>query len=192
MRAGAHHAQLNGPVGVYPSSDGVYFQFALILDINAWQAFWAYAGAAAVAFDPRWDLPAKQFAVGAGANDVAAMRASMLSAFASRTSAEWEAFFAAQPELICERVRAYDAVLADAQNLANGAVASMALTADKQVQTVGNPLVFDLQPRQHYPAPPDRGAATAEVMNTLGFSSEAIEQLQAHNELTRRRLLGLG
>ena len=191
MRAGAHHAQLSGPVGVYASSDGEYYQFALILDINAWQAFWAFAGEPEVAFDARWDLPAKQFAVGDGAPDVEAMRACMLRGFARRTSAEWDAFFAAQPELICERVRAYDAVLADAQNLANGAVASMALTPDRQIATIGNPLVFDRAPRHHYPAPPDRGGATVRVMQGLGFSDVDIEQLQAHTDLARRKLMGL-
>ena len=191
MRAGAHHAQLNGPVGVYASSDGMYYQFALILDANAWQAFWAFAGEPAVAFDARWDLPAKQFAVGDGAGDVEAMRACMLRAFARRTSSEWDTFFAAQPELICERVRAYDSVLADEQNLANGAVANLALTPTTQVHTVGNPLVFDRQPRHDYPPPPDRGAATEAVMGELGFSATEIEQLQAHTELARRKLLGL-
>ena len=59
------------------------------------------------------------------------------------------------------------------------------------MRTVGNPLVFDRKPRHDYPPPPDRGAATEAVMGELGFSATEIEQLQAHTELARRKLLGL-
>ena len=52
LRAGSHHQMLNGPVGTYTSSDGVHYQFALILDVAAWQAFWAFAGEPQTALDP--------------------------------------------------------------------------------------------------------------------------------------------
>ena len=187
-RVGSHHTHLNGPVGVYTSSDGVNYLFALLLDANAWQAFWQFAGEPATALDPRWDLPSKQFTVGAA--DLGEMRAHMLRAFARKSSAEWEAFFAAQPELVCERVRAYDEVLGDSQNIANGYVSSMALSPQRDVHTVGNPLVFDRTPLRDYAPPPQRGDATEAVMRELGFSDAEITQLEARSEEARQKALG--
>ena len=191
LRAGSHHQMLNGPVGTYTSSDGVHYQFALMLDVTAWQAFWAFAGEPATALDPRWDIPGKQFSVGAGPDDVAAVRACMLRAFAARTSAEWDAFLAAQPELICERVRDYAGVLADPQNIANGTVARMRMPSGEEVPAIGTPVVFDLQPRTHFAGPPARGEGTREIMESLGFEAAEIAALEAHTDAVRRRLLGL-
>lgn len=190
VRAGSHHPQLLGPIGVYTTKDDVPYHFSLLLDPAAWQALWHFCGKPEVALDPRWDHPSKQFSVGPAAADVEEIRALLQQGFGTRSAAEWDAFFATQPELICERVRTYSEVLDDDQNLANGYVSNLTLGADQHVKTIGLPIAFDSTPRTEYPAPPTLGEATAETMRQLGFSTDDCEQLRAEVEQARAALLG--
>ncbi|MDH3643832.1 MAG: CoA transferase [Gammaproteobacteria bacterium] len=188
VRSGSHHPNLMGPVGVYTTKDAIPYHFSLLLDPQAWQALWEFCGQPDVAFDPRWDHPSKQFNV--AASEVAEIRELMQQGFATRTAAEWDAFLATQPRLICERVRTYSEVLEDDQNLANGYVSRITLTSEHTVQTVGLPVAFDSAPRTEFPAPPALGEATRETMLSLVFSAVDHEQLQS--DVERARAIALG
>jgi CoA:oxalate CoA-transferase len=189
VRAGSHHPQLLGPIGVYTTSDHVPYHFSLLLAADAWRALWRFCERPDIADDPRWDHPSKQFNVGPGAADVAEIRTLMLEAFASRTAAQWDAFLATEPELICERVLNYAEVLADHQNRANGYVSSLSLDDDNTVKTVGLPVAFDSAPRTQFSAPPDLGEGTYETMQALGFSAEDYNELQREVDAARTEVL---
>ena len=66
----------------------------------------------------------------------------------------------------------------------------MALSPQRDVHTVGNPLVFDRTPLRDYAPPPQRGDATQAVMRELGFSDAEITQLEARSEEARQKALG--
>jgi CoA:oxalate CoA-transferase len=191
IRAGSHHSRLLGPIGVYTTSDDVPYHFSLLLDAGAWQALWNFCGLPDVALDPRWDLPSKQFNVGPGDADVAEIRELMQQGFATRSAAEWDAFLATQPELVCERVRTYAEVLDDDQNLANGYVSNLNLTSEHTVRTVGLPIAFDRNPRTEYPAPPALGEGNLETLKLLGFSEQQCSDLQTEVDAARAAALGI-
>ena len=57
-----------------------------------------------------------------GVDDI---REKIREAFAAKTTAEWTAFLAGQPEIIYERVQNYDDLLVDPQVAANGYLADV-------------------------------------------------------------------
>ena len=83
----------------------------------------------------------------------------MGEAFASKTYDEFARFAAAEPEIICERVRGYDDVLTDPQNLANGYVVGLELPGIGETPTVGALLDFSATPAGT-PRPPPRWGRT--------------------------------
>jgi formyl-CoA transferase/CoA:oxalate CoA-transferase len=188
-RHGPHHHTLRGPYGVYASSDGAQFAFTVVLQVAAWRALWEFVGEPDVARDPRWDSHGKHFTVGSDA-DVAEIRERLRTAWARRTCGEWEAFLAAQPEIVCERARDYAEVLADPQNAANGYVAQMAIAQGRDVSTVGAIVMFDRTIRSRVASPPALGEATREVMRELGFGENEVREAEEAAAKRRRELLG--
>ena len=59
-RSGSHHPNIWGPYGIYGTSDGAHFLFAVALTSEAWDAFWVFADDPTMALDPTWDKPGKR------------------------------------------------------------------------------------------------------------------------------------
>jgi crotonobetainyl-CoA:carnitine CoA-transferase CaiB-like acyl-CoA transferase len=155
----------------------------------AWHAFCDFAGLPDVAADVRWDTPAKRIGYPGDTDGVTATRARLAEAFARRTTAEWDAFFASEPEIIAERVRDYADVLADPQNAANGYIVEMELPGIGPSRVVGNPVALSATPGSVKGPPPALGEANAEVMARLGFGDADIAAVAARAEALRAAAL---
>ena len=181
-RAGTHHPNIMGPYGVYVTSDGVQVWFVAALTEEAWAAFWIFHGRPEVILMEEWDTVSKRIGFFGSEAGVAEIRRHMSEAFASKTYDELARFVAAQPDIICERVRDYEEVLTDPQNLANGYVVDLELPAVGETRTVGALVDFSATPAGQPGAPPPLGAHTAEVMTELGFGETDVESVLSHCE----------
>lgn len=188
-REGSHNPNIKAPYGVYLCADGVPILFVVAMTDDAWTAFWLFVDQPEVLLLKEWDSPAKRIGMMSGASGVEEIRALVRDAFAAKPFAEWERFLASQPEIIWERVRGYDDVLTDPQNLANGYVADIDLPVTGKTQTVGTLMDFGTTPTELPAAPPTLGGHTAEVMAALGFGAEDIEAVQAHGDAVREEML---
>jgi crotonobetainyl-CoA:carnitine CoA-transferase CaiB-like acyl-CoA transferase len=186
-RAGGHHPNILSPYGVYRTRDGGAFLFAVAMSDESWFAFCDFAGLPDLAADPCWNNGGKRIGYAGDSTNVDASRKRMAEAFAKRTTAEWTAFLATQPEIIYERVRDYMDVLVDPQNIANGYIVDMDLPVIGPSKVVGNLINLSETPGSVKGPPPALGEATAEVMRRLGFGDAEIEsvvkQANAQREL---------
>ena len=188
-REGSHNPNIKAPYGVYTCADGVPILFVVAMTDDAWTAFWLFVDQPEALLLKEWDSPAKRIGMMSGASGVEEIRALVRDAFAAKPFAEWEGFLASQPEIIWERVRGYDDVLTDPQNLANGYVANIDLPVTGKTQTVGTLMDFGATPTALPAAPPILGGHTAEVMAALGFGAEDIKAVQAHGDAVREEML---
>ncbi len=174
-RVGPHHANILSPYGVYATRDGGAFLFAVAMSDESWFAFCDFAGLPDLAADPHWSDGGKRIGYAGDPENVESSRTRMREAFAKKTTAEWSAFLATQPEIIYERVRDYAEVLADPQNAANDYIVDMHLPAIGPSKVVGNLLHFSATPGSVKGPPPALGEATAEVMRRLGFTPSDVD-----------------
>ena len=181
-RDGSHHPNLLSPYGVYMTSDGVEMFFVAALTEEAWAAFWIFYGRPEVILMKEWDNASKRMGFFGSEAGLSEIRQLMSEAFASKTFDEFARFAATQPEIICERVRGYDDVLKDPQNLANGYVVDLELPAIGGTPTIGTLMDFSATPTGVPGLPPPLGAHTAEVMTDLGFTEADIESVLNHCE----------
>ena len=184
-RVGAHHPNILSPYGVYQTRDGGAFLFAVAMSDESWLAFCDFAGLPDLAADPHWNTGGKRIGYAGDAGNVEVSRARMREAFAKRTTQEWAAFLATQPEIIYERVRDYADVLADPQNAANGYIVDMDLPVIGPSKVVGNLIGLSATPGSVKGPPPALGEATAEVMRRLDFTDAEIESVQQHANAQR-------
>jgi formyl-CoA transferase/CoA:oxalate CoA-transferase len=156
---------------------------------ESWFAFCDFAGLPDLAADPHWNTGGKRIGYAGDPENVGASRARMAEAFAKKTTAEWSAFFAAQPEIIYERVRDYMDVLEDPQNTANGYIVDMELPVIGASKVVGNLIGLSATPGSVKGPPPALGEGTAEIMARLGFHRAEIESVVAQANAQRETLL---
>jgi len=187
QRAGQHHCNILSPYGVYRTSDGGAFLFAVAMSDESWFAFCDFAGLPDLAADPHWDNGGKRIGYAGDATNVEQSRKRMAEAFARKTTQQWSDFLATQPEIVYERVRDYAEVLTDPQNIANDYVVDMDVPTIGRTKIVGNLLKFSATPASVKGPPPLLGEANAEIMTRLGFSRVDVDavanQAQAQREL---------
>ena len=191
VREGNFHPVLKAPYGVYETSDGRYIMFVVAMTNEAWEAFWIFADQPEQILDERWDSSPKRIGASGTVDGLAAIRAAMATAFASKTAAEWERFLYSEPEIIWERVRSHDEVLTDPQNLANGYVTSVDVPVIGTVPTAGTLIDFSDTPTGDVRRPPLLGEHTPQVMRSLGFSDDDVTQATSEVESARAELLAL-
>jgi crotonobetainyl-CoA:carnitine CoA-transferase CaiB-like acyl-CoA transferase len=190
-RSGGHHANIASPYGVYRTGDGGAYMFAVAMSDPSWQAFCEFADLPDVAVDPHWNNGAKRIGYPGDTDGLAATRARIAQGFARRTTAEWDDFFATQPEIIAERVRDYADVLADPQNAANEYIVDMDLPVIGPSKVVGNLVALSDTPGSVKGPPPALGEGNGEIMARLGFSASQIDAVTAHATAQREAALAL-
>lgn len=180
IRSGAHHPNIASPYGVYRTADGGAYLFAFAMTDPAWADFCAFADLPDVLADPMWDTAAKRIGYAGTTQGLVESRARLASAFARRSTAEWDGFFADQPEIIAERVRDYADVLADPQNAANDHFVAMQLPHIGATRVVGNLVALSATPGSVKGPPPALGEGNAEIIGRLGFDSRQIDAVTTH------------
>jgi crotonobetainyl-CoA:carnitine CoA-transferase CaiB-like acyl-CoA transferase len=190
-RAGAHHPNIKGPYGIYPTRCGGAIMLAQTMVQEAWDAICVFADLPHLAIDPRFDTPGKRLGEGITVADSEEVREALRQAFASRTAAEWDAFLRTQPEAIWERVRGWHEVLEDEQNLVNGYVTTIDVPQLGATKTVGNLVALSETPGSVKGGPPLLGEANGEVLGALGFSADEIAEADAHARAVREEAFAL-
>ena len=182
-REGQHNPNIRCPYGVYETKDGGAFMFVVAMSDESWDDFWLFVERPEVLVDPRWNNVAKRIGARGSMDGVAEIRAAVREAFASKTTAEWSAFLATQPEIIYERIQDYEDLVADPQVAANGYLVDVEVPGFGTAGVVTN--VIQLSDTcgggVRRPAPL-LGEHTAEVMAELGFDAAEIEQVVASVE----------
>ncbi len=180
-RQGQHHPSVMGPYGVYLTSDGGAILFVVAQADDAWDEFWVFAGRPEIVLDERWNTAAKRIGSRGSDDGLAEIRAVMREVFAEHTTAEWLEFLEGQPEIIWERVRGYDDVLADPQAAANGYLAEIDVPGYGPARVVTNVVHLSDTPgggiRRR---PPLLGEHTAAIMKDLGFAEAEIAEALEH------------
>jgi crotonobetainyl-CoA:carnitine CoA-transferase CaiB-like acyl-CoA transferase len=181
-RSGQHNPSILCPYGVYLTKDGGAFLLAVAMSDESWDDFWVFAEQPEVVLDRRWDSGAKRIGARGQLDGVEEIRVKMRAAFASKTTAEWTAFFAEQPEIIFERVQDYEELLVDPQVSANGYLTDVEVPDFGTAKVVTNVVHLSDTPgggvRRRAPL---LGEHTAEVMAQLGFSAEQIDEVVRRN-----------
>ncbi|MFN0090430.1 MAG: CaiB/BaiF CoA transferase family protein [Acidimicrobiales bacterium] len=179
-RAGQHNPNILCPYGVYQAKDGGAFLFAVAMSDESWDDFWVFVDQPEVVTDPRWSTAAKRIGARGSSEGVEEIRERMRAAFASKTTAEWEAFLGGQPEIIYERVQDYEQLRADPQVEANGYLAPVEVPGFGRARVVANVVQLSDTPGGGVRRPPPLlGEHTAEVMDELGFTAEEIAEVLA-------------
>jgi crotonobetainyl-CoA:carnitine CoA-transferase CaiB-like acyl-CoA transferase len=186
-RDGSHMPNIRGPYGVYRASDDGLFLFSLVGE-DAWRLFCEFGGKPELADDPTWDHAMKRM----GAipdeqtdEEVIAVRQAMSEIFASRTTAEWQAFFRARDDVIVEKVQDHLEVANDPQTIANEYVVPMTFAGIGESKVVGNLVQLSATPGSVKGPPPDLGESNGAILSELGFSDADIAGIDEHNEEIR-------
>ncbi|MGI9326560.1 MAG: CaiB/BaiF CoA transferase family protein [Pseudomonadales bacterium] len=177
-RDGSHHPNIRGFYGVYATEDDGFIMLAQIMDQEAWDAFCIFADALELSLDPKFQTPGQRLGEGISEEDAKEARQILTAAFASKTTKDWIDFLYTQPEIIWERVRGWQEVLEDEQNLANEYLTTVEVAGLGQVQTVGNLIALSETPGSVKGNPPQLGEANAEVLGKLGFSSTELSDIE--------------
>ena len=186
-RSGAHHGAIQGPYGIYETADGGHFLFAVASD-ESWDRFWLFVDNPQEALNPKWDTAAKRLGSFASAQEAGEIQHRMREAFKTKTTEEWRAFLATQPEIVYERVQNYDEVRTDPQVLANEYTKRVHLEHIGETTIVGNLISFSETPAEVEGVLPGLGVDTETVLRELGFSSDETESVIRHATAEREKL----
>jgi crotonobetainyl-CoA:carnitine CoA-transferase CaiB-like acyl-CoA transferase len=177
-REGQHNPNIRCPYGVYETKDGGAFLLAVAMSDESWDDFWLFVDRPEVLVDPRWNNVAKRIGARGTVDGVADIRRHVREAFATKTTAEWTAFLATQPEIIVERIQSYEELLEDPQVTANGYLAEVDVPNFGPARVVSNVVHLSHTPGSGVRrAPPLLGEHTAEVMAELGFGDAEIDEV---------------
>lgn len=182
---GGHHENLRGPYGVYQTADGGHFFFASAQSNESWDQFWVFVDDPVEALNPKWTDSAKRLGVGVSEADAREIQGRMREAFLTKTTAEWQEFLSAQPEIVSEYVQNYDEVRRDPQVVANDYVEPINIDGSSDAAIVGNLISYSETPASTKGVPPDLGADTAAVLQEIGLTRNETDQVI--EEATERR-----
>jgi crotonobetainyl-CoA:carnitine CoA-transferase CaiB-like acyl-CoA transferase len=190
-RVGPHHPNIKGPYGIYRTSCGGAIMLAQTMLQDAWDAICIFADMPELATDPCWNTPAKRLGEGITQEESDAVRKALTIAFARRTAAEWDEFLRTQPEAIWERVRTWNDVLEDEQNVINDYVVTVDVPGFGRTKTVGNLVTLSATPGSVKGGPPVLGEHTAEVLSEVGMTAAEIDDIQTRAQKVRDETFAL-
>lgn len=188
-RSGNHHPNIRGPYGVYRTRDGGEILIAQTMAAEAWDAFCIFADLLELAVDPRFQTPGQRLGEGLSEADSAEVRVKLTTAFASKTTAEWEDFLYSQPEIVWERARSWPEVLEDPQNLENNYLTTVQVDGVGEVPTVGTLVQLSETPGSPKGNPPALGEANEEVLAGFGFDTDTRRAISDHATQVREETL---
>ena len=192
-REANHHPIMRAPYGVYETADGEYIMFVVAMTNDAWDAFWIFADQPERILDENWDDALKRIGAAGSTDGLADIRSAMKDAFRSRSTDDWVTFLYEQPEIIWERIRGHEEVLADRQNIENGYITDVDLDVVGATRTPGTLMEFSDTATGAIRRPPALGEHSREVLGELGFSEQEADAISERCEQVRRDLLaGVG
>jgi crotonobetainyl-CoA:carnitine CoA-transferase CaiB-like acyl-CoA transferase len=155
----------------YAAKDGKLIQLMVLNPQPRWAAFCKALGIESIENDPRFATDEARNANGD------ALIAILEKTFATRDFAEWLPLLESL-DIPWELISSIHDVAADPQVAANGMMRQMAV-GEQQVSIVAGPTMWDGSQFSHEPSPaPVLGADTGAVLAELGYSAEAIADLQ--------------
>jgi crotonobetainyl-CoA:carnitine CoA-transferase CaiB-like acyl-CoA transferase len=188
-RCGPHHPNLKAPYGVYATSDGGAIVFVHARSDESWAEFWIFMDKPEVVMMEAWDTAGKRIGLAGSDDKLDEIRALMRESIGSKTLAEMEEFLSGQPEIVWERVRGYEDVFTDPQNLANDYLVELDLPIVGTVKTIGSLVHMSDTPPLEQRLPPGLSADTADVMGELGFTDDEASSVIDHAAAVRDELL---
>ncbi len=188
-RCGPHHPNLKAPYGVYATSDGGAIMFVHARSDESWAEFWIFMDKPEVVMMEAWDTAGKRIGLAGSDDQLDEIRALLRESIGSKTMAEMEEFLSGQPEIVWERVRGYEDVLTDPQNMANGYLVDIDVPSVGTVKTIGPLVHMSDTPPLEQRLPPGLAADTADVMGELGFTDEEATSVVDHAAAVREELL---
>jgi len=168
-RAGRGHGYLPTIWRTFQTKDG----WAVVGGVgdDRWGAFCAAVGMPELERDERFAHH------GARRDNIEALYVLLDEQFLSRTTAEWMAVL--EPaDMICAPVASYEALVEDAQALANEYLLTVDHPSNGPTQVVGFPWKFGETPARAAAAAPELGQHTEEVLLGLGYGWEEIASLR--------------
>jgi crotonobetainyl-CoA:carnitine CoA-transferase CaiB-like acyl-CoA transferase len=188
-RDGNHHSNIRGFYGTYRTSDGGTIMLAQVMDQEGWDSLCIFADVLELSLDPRFQTPGRRLGEGITEEDSVELRSILRGAFANKTTNEWVDFLYTQPEVIWERVRTWQEVLEDEQNLANGYLTKVQVPGADETLTVGNVISLSETPGKEKGDPPVLGEANEEILAGLGISDGQRKEIEAHASNVREEIL---
>lgn len=188
-RNGTHHPNINAPYGIYETADADHFLFAVAQTNEAWDAFWIFADDPLESINPTWNTPAKRLGSATTHEDAVQIQEKMRQVFKTRTTAEWDAFLATQPDIIYERIKGHDEVLNDPQLIANNYIETMNIEHIGETTIVGNLVRMSETPPSTKGPPPVLGADTERILGELGFSPDEIQSVIEAADQAREEMM---
>lgn len=179
---GIHPLAPGGSSGVFRTADGGAVAFLDTLSPEVWTEFCERAGKPELARDARWDSAYKRLAT----DNTDALRLQVAEIFASRTTAEWEAFFS-DPYLMFQRVFDYEDVLADPQALENGYISEIELPEMGRTKVVGNTIELSETPPEVRPLACELGEHTEAILLEYGYGPAEVRDIRKETEDAKSR-----
>jgi formyl-CoA transferase len=155
---------------IYPTREGYLYLYVELPKF--WRGLCRTLGLEAWLDDPRL-----RSMVGRHAQK-AELIAVITARLAARPAAEWEAIFTAA-DVPCTRIRAIPELLADAQALANGTLATVAHAALGPVRMLGTPVRLSDTPGAPPGPPPAVGEHTETILAGIGYPPDEVARLRA-------------
>ena len=179
---GIHPLAPGGSSGVFRTADGGAVAFLDTLSPEVWTEFCERAGKPELARDARWDNAYKRLST----DNPDALRLQVAEIFASRTTAEWEAFFS-DPYLMFQRVFDYEDVLDDPQALENGYISEIELPEMGRTKVVGNTIELSETPPEVRPLACELGEHTEAILLEYGYGPAEVSEILKETEDAKSR-----
>ncbi len=194
-RDGVYHPNAPGMETIYETKDGGWMAILFAKTEESWRALCEFGGVPEAGTDERWNSLQKRVGLSSDPDIARAVRPVLAEALRSRSTAEWEAFFDSQTEIIANRVYSHADVLADPQARANGYITDVDLPTIGKAPFVG-PLIhfsFSETPPSVKGPPPELNQHAEEILLELGSGWDEIEAItEASRSAMRERFESLG